>query len=87
MVTGQVRIAQAQEIATGLLGAAPEGMARYRPAVGGDDSHSFRFRLDGRRLLLKVKLAILVFKKLLFYKPETPRGAWAIATVKALLDR
>jgi aminoglycoside phosphotransferase (APT) family kinase protein len=30
-------------------------------------------------------LAILLFEKLLFYRPDSRRGAWAIATVKELL--
>ena len=30
-------------------------------------------------------LAILVFEKLLFYRPDTRRGAWAIVTTKKLL--
>jgi hypothetical protein len=31
-------------------------------------------------------LAILLFEKLLFYRPETRRGAWAIATAQELIE-
>jgi aminoglycoside phosphotransferase (APT) family kinase protein len=53
-------------------------MARFRAGYGathdpGDEVGRF------------YALAILIFEKLLFYRPETPRGAWAIGTVKELL--
>jgi hypothetical protein len=53
-------------------------MARFRSGYGtdhdpGDDVGHF------------YTLAILLFEKLLFYRPDSRRGAWAIATVKELL--
>jgi aminoglycoside phosphotransferase (APT) family kinase protein len=53
-------------------------MARFRAGYGTDhDPHDEVGRF--------YTLAVLVFEKLLFYKPETRRGAWAIATAKELL--
>jgi hypothetical protein len=59
--------------------AAPFDMPRFRAGYGTDhdpDDAVGRFYL----------LAILVFEKLLFYRPETPRGAWAIGEVRELLQ-
>lgn len=58
-----IRREQAQQIVTSLLGTVPEALERFKPQIGGDDSHSFRLRADGQQLLLKVKK-----------KPGTPIG-------------
>jgi hypothetical protein len=56
----------------------PFDMARFRAGYGTDhDPHDEVGRF--------YTLAILVFEKLLFFRPETPRGAWAIEAVKELL--
>lgn len=79
--------AGALRIAESLLGRPPTRLEAFRPTVGGDDSYSFRtaYGTDhdpqndlGRFCLL----AVLVFEKLLFYDPSTPRGRWAITTLK-----
>lgn len=56
----------------------PFDMARFREGYGTDhdsDDTIGRFYL----------LAILLFEKLLFFRPTSPRGVWAIAKVKELL--
>ncbi len=55
----------ALRIAESLIGRRPEHVEPYRPAVGGDDSHSFRLWAAGRPLLLKVKK-----------RPGTPVGVY-----------
>jgi aminoglycoside phosphotransferase (APT) family kinase protein len=50
-------------------------MARFRAAYGTDHNPDDRL---GRFYLL----AILVFEKLLFYSPASPRGSWAVSTLK-----
>jgi hypothetical protein len=54
-------------------------MARFRAGYGANHDPEDEI---GRFYLL----AILIFEKLLFYKLETRRGAWAIAKVKELLQ-
>jgi len=47
--------AAAFEVAETLLGGRPDRVEAFRPAVGGDDSHSFRLWLGGAAMLLKIK--------------------------------
>jgi len=63
---------QAQELIDDMLGTRPLDLVRYRPAVGGDDSYSYRFSARGERLFLKVKKA-----------PATPVGLYFYQRVKA----
>jgi hypothetical protein len=61
------------------LGRAPFDMARFRAAYGTDHDPKDplgRFYLAG----------ILLFEKLLFFDPASPRGRWAIDRVKSILD-
>jgi hypothetical protein len=53
-------------------------MRRFRAGYGAD----YEAKDELGRFYL---LAILVFEKLLFFKPDSERGRWAISTVKRLL--
>ena len=44
----------ALEISETLLGRSPQRIESFQPAVGGNDSHSFRLWLDGEAMLLKI---------------------------------
>jgi hypothetical protein len=59
--------------------AKPFDMDRFRAAYG---THHDPDNLLGHFYLL----AILLFEKLLFFKPDSPRGRWAIETVKRILS-
>lgn len=61
------------------FGRAPFDMARFRAAYGTD--HELKDLL-GRFYLA----GILLFGKLLWFNPTSPRGHWAIDTVKSILD-
>ncbi|MBM4079110.1 MAG: hypothetical protein FJ278_05365 [Planctomycetes bacterium] len=54
-------------------------MTRFRSAYGTDHDPAGRL---GRFYLA----AILLFEKLLFFDPSSPKGRWAINTVKSILD-
>jgi aminoglycoside phosphotransferase (APT) family kinase protein len=56
---------EARAVAEELLGHTVEGVWPYKPAVGGDDSYSFRARAVGRSMLLKIKR-----------RPGTPVGVY-----------
>ena len=60
------------------LGRPTFDMARFRAAYGTDHDPWDR---TGRFYLM----AILLFEKLLFFDPASPRGRWAVETVKGLL--
>jgi len=61
------------------FGRAPFDMTRFRSAYGTDHDPAGRL---GRFYLA----AILLFEKLLFFDPSSPKGRWAINTVKSILD-
>lgn len=62
---------QAIGIAIHLLKRRPDHLEFFRPAVGGDDSHSFRLRLGGEQMLLKIKR-----------RPGSPVGVYCHSRLK-----
>lgn len=48
-------VEQAQRIAETLLGRRPDRLEIFKPAVGGNDTHSFRFHVRNDTMLLQVK--------------------------------